>query len=234
MIKAIKYIIILIFLSNCGASKKNTSDNEKLIDIFKKTEPIEKEFNQQLKIKKLNTFKAKPFLGNNSNNNGNINFDSNFDKFLTFKINKIKKFNSNQPELFFTEDEKIIFFNGKGTIIKLSKDLKKIWEINNYSRKEKKLNPILYFAQAEGNLIVNDNLSKMYSIDLNNGKVNWSKYSSSSFNSNIKVYKDKFLTIDFDNIIRAISTKDGKELWNFKTDNSFIKSQKKKFNNFKR
>ena len=227
MIKAIKYIIILIFLSNCGASKKNTSDNEKLIDIFKKTEPIEKEFNQQLKIKKLNTFKAKPFLGNNSNNNGNINFDSNFDKFLTFKINKIKKFNSNQPELFFTEDEKIIFFNGKGTIIKLSKDLKKIWEINNYSRKEKKLNPILYFAQAEGNLIVNDNLSKMYSIDLNNGKVNWSKYSSSSFNSNIKVYKDKFLTIDFDNIIRAISTKDGKELWNFKTDNSFIKSQKK-------
>ena len=227
MIKAIKYIIILIFLSNCGASKKNTSDNEKLIDIFKKTEPIEKEFNQQLKIKKLNTFKAKPFLGNNSNNNGNINFDSNFDKFLTFKINKIKKFNSNQPELFFTEDEKIIFFNGKGTIIKLSKDLKKIWEINNYSRKEKKLNPILYFAQAEGNLIVNDNLSKMYSIDLNNGKVNWSKYSSSSFNSNIKVYKDKFLTIDFDNIIRAVSTKDGKELWNFKTDNSFIKSQKK-------
>ena len=227
MIKAIKYIIILIFLSNCGASKKNTSDNEKLIDIFKKTEPIEKEFNQQLKIKKLNTFKAKPFLGNNSNNNGNINFDSNFDKFLTFKINKIKKFNSNQPELFFTEDEKIIFFNGKGTIIKLSKDLKKIWEINNYSRKEKKLNPILYFAEAGGNLIVNDNLSKMYSIDLNNGKVNWSKYSSSSFNSNIKVYKDKFLTIDFDNIIRAISTKDGKELWNFKTDNSFIKSQKK-------
>ena len=227
MNKAIKYIIILIFLSNCSASKKDTSDNDKLIDIFKKNEPIEKEFNQQLKIKKLNTFKTKPFLKNNSNNNGNINFNSNFDKFSTYKISKIKKFNSNQPELFFTEDEKIIFFNGKGTIIKLSKDLKKIWEINNYSRKEKKLNPILYFAQAEGNLIVNDNLSKMYSIDLNNGKVNWSKYSSSSFNSNIKVYKDKFLTIDFDNIIRAISTKDGKELWNFKTDNSFIKSQKK-------
>ena len=35
MIKAIKYIIILIFLSNCSASKKDTSDNEKLIDIFK-------------------------------------------------------------------------------------------------------------------------------------------------------------------------------------------------------
>ena len=31
----------------------------------------------------------------------------------------------------------------------------------------------------------------------------WSKYSSSSFNSDIKIFKDKFLTLDFDNVIRA-------------------------------
>ena len=36
MNKAIKYIIILIFLSNCSFSKKDAVDNEKLIDIFKK------------------------------------------------------------------------------------------------------------------------------------------------------------------------------------------------------
>ena len=67
---------------------------------------------------------------------------------------------------------------------------------------------------------------------LKDGKVVWTKYSSSSFNSDIKVYKDTFLTIDFDNVIRAISSEDGTELWNFKTENSFIKSQKK-FDNFK-
>ena len=102
MNKAFKYIIILIFLSNCSSSKNEAVIDEKLIDIFKKNKPIEKEFNQELKIKKLNIFKRNPFFKNNSNNNGNINFESNFDKISTYKINKIKKFDSNQPELFFT------------------------------------------------------------------------------------------------------------------------------------
>ena len=227
MNKCIKYIIILLFLSNCSFSKNEKNENQNLIDIFKKNEPIKKEFNQQLKIKKLNTFKKNPFLKNNSNNNGNINFDSNFENISNHKISKIKKFYSNQPELFFTQDENIIFFNGKGTILKLNQNFKEIWKVNNYNKKEKKLNPILYFAQFDKQLIVNDNLSKMYSVSLDNGKVIWSKYSSSSFNSDIKVYDDKFITVDFDNVIRAISSKDGIESWNFKTENSFIKSQKK-------
>ena len=227
MNKAIKYIIILFFLSNCSFYNKNKVKDENQIDIFKKIQPIKKEFNQQLKIKKFSLFKQKSFINNNTNNNGNVDFTTNFKKISNYKITKIKKFNSNQPELFFTNDENIVFFNGKGTIFKLSSDLKEIWKINNYNKKEKKLNPILYFAQIDKKLIINDNLSKMYSINLDDGKVIWSKYGSSSFNSNIKVFNDKFLTVDFDNVIRAISSKDGKEIWNFKTENSFIKSQKK-------
>ncbi|MDC3053421.1 PQQ-like beta-propeller repeat protein, partial [Candidatus Pelagibacter sp.] len=50
---------------------------------------------------------------------------------------------------------------------------------------------------------------------------------NSSFNSDIKVFKDNFYTIDFDNVIRAISSKNGNEIWNFQTENSFIKSEKK-------
>ena len=227
MNKAIKYIIILFFLSNCSFYNKNKVKDENQIDIFKKIQPIKKEFNQQLKIKKFSLFKQKSFINNNTNNNGNVDFTTNFKKISNYKITKIKKFNSDQPELFFTNDENIVFFNGKGTIFKLSSDLKEIWKINNYNKKEKKLNPILYFAQIDKKLIINDNLSKMYSINLDDGKVVWSKYGSSSFNSNIKVFNDKFLTVDFDNVIRAISSKDGKEIWNFKTENSFIKSQKK-------
>ena len=51
--------------------------------------------------------------------------------------------------------------------------------------------------------------------------------SSSGFNSNIKVTKKRLIAVDFDNVIRAFSINDGKELWNFDTDNPFIKSQKK-------
>ena len=227
MNKSILYIIILLFISNCSVNKNESIEYENQIEIFKKIEPIQKEFNQNLKIKKFQDFKINPFIKNNSNNNGNIDFDTNFEKISNYKISKLKKFISNQPELFFTDNENIIFFDGKGSVFKLNHDLKEIWKVNNYNKKEKKLSPILYFAQFEKSLIINDNISKLYSINLNDGKVIWSKYSSSSFNSNIKIYKDKFFTVDFDNVIRAISAKDGNELWNFKTDNSFIKSQKK-------
>ena len=227
MNKNILYIIILIFLTNCSLSNKEVNENNKSIDIFKKIDPIQRELNSDLKTKKFETFKSNPFLNNLTNSNGNINFETNFEKKKTYKFSKIEKFKSNQPEIFFTNNNDIIFFNGKGTIFKLNENLKEQWKINNYNRKEKKNNPILYFAQIENKLIVNDNLSKMYTIDLLTGKILWSKYSSSSFNSDIKVYNKSFLTLDFDNIIRAISSNDGKEIWRFSTENSFIKSQKK-------
>ena len=55
----------------------------------------------------------------------------------------------------------------------------------------------------------------------------WSKYNSSPFNSQIKTHKNKFFVIDFENILRCFSIKDGNEIWNFKTEKSFIKSQQK-------
>ena len=221
------YILLFIFITNCGLTKKDKVINDGSIDIFKEDDPIKEEFNSNLKIKKIDNFKLNPFINNNTNNHGNINYDTNFKKLKKFKFSKIKKFNSNQPELFFTNKYEIIFFNGKGTVIKLDRELNKIWEINNYNKKEKKLNPILYFAQVGNKLIVNDNISKMYAIDLQSGNIIWSKYSSSSFNSDIKVFKDLFIAVDFDNIIRGISSSNGKEIWKFQTENSFIKSEKK-------
>ena len=69
--------------------------------------------------------------------------------------------------------------------------------------------------------------SNIFLLNLDNGELNWKKDSLSPFNSNIAIKNDKFVTVDFDNVIRCFSIVDGNELWNFKTENTFIKSQKK-------
>ena len=55
----------------------------------------------------------------------------------------------------------------------------------------------------------------------------WKNFSSTSFNSEIKIFEDKFFLIDLENTLRCISLNDGKELWSFNTERSFIKSQSK-------
>ena len=218
----------LLLITSCGLSNSeldNQNENSKII--FEKSKTIEEEFNSNLKIKLNKLSKGEIFLGNNINNSGNINFDTSFEKTSSYKFSAIKDFNFNQPEILFTNDHGVVFFDGKGTIFKLNKDLKEIWKINHYTKKEKKLRPIIYFAQFNEKIIAADNLSKINLINLNNGDLIKSIESNTGFNSNIKVSNNKFFIIDFENKIRCFSTIDGSELWNFETENPFIKSKKK-------
>ena len=222
------YLFILIILSGCGLGKKEVVENNKNSKIiFEKSKPITKELNPNLKIKLTKLIKGEVFLGNNTNNTGNINFETNFSKTSNYKFASIKEFDFNQPELIFTEDESIVFFDGKGSIFKINKDLKEIWKVNHYTKREKKLKPIIFFSQTKNRLIAADNLSKVYLIDLKNGNLIKSIESNAGFNSNIKISNDKFMIVDLNNTIRCFSINDGKEMWNFETENPFIKSIKK-------
>ena len=222
------YLFILIILSGCGLGKKEVVENNKNSKIiFEKSKPITKELNPNLKIKLTKLTKGEVFLGNNTNNTGNINFETNFSKTSYYKFASIKEFDFNQPELIFTEDESIVFFDGKGSIFKINKDLKEIWKVNHYTKREKKLKPIIFFSQTKNRLIAADNLSKVYLIDLKNGNLIKSIESNAGFNSNIKISNDKFMIVDLNNTIRCFSINDGKEMWNFETENPFIKSRKK-------
>jgi len=226
--KFLLYLFLLLIISSCGLGKKEIDDeNKKTKIIFEKSKPIKKELNPNLKIKLTQLTKGEAFLGNNTNNVGNINFGTNFKKTSSYKFSSIKEFSFNQPELIFTNDEGIVFFDAKGSIFKIDKDLKEIWKVNYYTKKEKKLKPIMYFAQAGKKIIAVDNLSKIYLINLKDGSLIKSIESTTGFNSNINVFNDRFVIIDFDSTIRCFSTKDGLELWNFATENPFIKSKKK-------
>ena len=93
--------------------------------------------------------------------------------------------------------EHLIYFNGKGSILKFDKNLKLIWKKNYYTKKEKKLMPSLNFGLQNNTLIVTDNLSNYYAINYSNGKLIWKFKHSSSFYSQIKVLNNNFYTIDF-------------------------------------
>jgi outer membrane protein assembly factor BamB len=70
---------------------------------------------------------------------------------------------------------------------------------------------ILYFASNDQTLVVSDSIAKYYAINIKTGELLWSKRNSAPFNSQIKIYKDKFFVTDFDNVLKCFSIKDGKE-----------------------
>ena len=76
-------------------------------------------------------------------------------------------------------------------------------------------------------LIVADNIAKYYALDVETGELLWSKNNNAPFNSQIKIYKDKFYVIDLKNTLRSFSIKDGSEIWKVKTEDTLIRSQKK-------
>ena len=237
MNKIFTYLLAIIFITNCSLdsktgfwskSKKLKSENNVVEkEIFQKTKVYEKEFNPNLKIKLRNNFKKKSFVNNLTNNNGVVNFKGNLKKSSKYKFSKISQFDHFQPELLLTSKNNIIFFDEKGTILNFDGDSKLIWKNNIYSKIEKKHKPILYFATNENILVVSDNIAKFYAINMKNGQLIWSKNNTSPFNSQVKIYKDKFFVVDFENILRCFSIKNGNEIWNFKTEKSFIKSQQK-------
>jgi len=222
------YLFLILLLTSCGKDNLDIENqNKNLKVIFEKSKPIINELNSDLKIKLSKLSKGEVFLANNTNSIGNINFETDFIKTTTYKFSSIEGFNFNQPELVFTNDRSIVFFDGKGSIFKISEDLKEIWKVNHYSKKEKKLKPIIYFAQTDKKIIAADNLSRINLINLKDGSLIKSIESNTGFNSNIKVHKESFFIVDLENTIRCFSIVDGSELWNFNTENPFIKSKKK-------
>ena len=237
MNKIFNLFIFFLFISNCSLDNKTGlwSQSEKLKSeteiveekLFEDNEIYEKEFNPELKIRLKNNFKKNSFVNNLSNNNGIVNFNGKLSKISKYKFSKISQFDYYQPELLITKKNTLIFFDDKGAILNFSNENKLIWKNNIYSKNEKKQNPILYFASNDQTLVVADTMAKYYAIDINTGKLLWRKNGLAPFNSQVKIFKDKFFVIDFENILRCFSLKDGKEIWNVKTEKSFIKSQQK-------
>ena len=235
MIKLLYFFVFFSLITGCSLnknskfwteSKKITQEDLKFKEIFPVEEALNQQLNPDLKIifeKNLYTKdEEKYFL----NNDGRLNFDINLKKSSRYNFSKIKNFEEYEPKMVFNK-KNIIFFDNKGSILKFNEDSKLIWKKNYYSKLEKNLTPILQLSATDKFLIVADNIAKYYMINIENGDLIWTKNNLAPFNSQIKIYKDKFFIIDFFNTLRCFSIKSGDELWNIKTENSLVRSQKK-------
>ena len=206
--------------------KKKEVVNSKKIKLFKSEEIRNTEFNSTLQINLENSFINSKRIINLDNNVGRYDYDGELIKKSNYKFSKIKNFNQNEPKLIFVEKD-LIFFDKKGSLIRFNESKEKKWVSNNYTKNEIKSKPFLFFEKSENSLLVTDNIANYYALNIENGDLLWTKNNSSPFNSEIKVYKNKFYAVDLENAIHCFSVDDGKEIWSYKTEDFFVKSPKK-------
>ena len=235
MSKIFQLLLIIIFFSGCSFNKNSkfwTSETIKEIEeqkfekIFDDPKALSQELNTNINLNLNKNFTKNKLSVKFTNNNGRVNFDGSLKKSSKYKFSKIENFYQFEPIIAFNKDN-VIFFDDKGTVLQFNNRSRLIWKKNYYTKSEKKSNPILQFANNNKFLIVADNLSKYYMLNLETGDLIWSKNNSAPFNSQIKIYKDRFFLIDFTNTLRCYSIKNGEELWNFQTESALIRSQKK-------
>ena len=236
MSKILRLSLFFLLTISCSADTKSglwtesakiEIDKDLVVkELFKNETSNVKEFNNNLRIDLKSKLSKNSFSNNLTNNDGRINYSGDLKSISRYKFSKIDNFNKFEPDIIFHKNN-IIFFDNKGSILKFDNFSKLVWKKNYYTKAEKKIKPMLNMASYENYLVVTDNLAKYYAIDINTGNLLWTKNNIAPFNSEIKIYNNKFFVTDLENILRCYSINDGEELWNIKTDTSFVKSRKK-------
>ena len=234
MNKLSSIILILLLVNNCSISKKqgfwgekesNVDDIKNIRTVLTKQTKEEQEFNPTLGIK-VSGGKFNTNFNNNQNNIGETSYEGGLEKIGNYKFSKFDNFKYIDVQPIFY-NELLIFPDNNGTIILYDKNQKIVWKKNIYNKSEKKLKPRLNLAIHKNTLIIADDVTKYYALNIETGETIWSKYNIAPFNSEIKIHDGFFYIVDYKNVLRSISIKDGSELWNFRTEESLTKSNTK-------
>ena len=227
-------ILITLLLSGCSLTRSsklwnndktqvNEPENIKIV-LTNEASPVE-EFNSNIEIDISNgNFNKDP--NNNQNNAGELNYEGILNKVGKYSFSKFNDFEYLDVQPIFY-NQNLIFFDDKGTIIFYDESQKTLWKKNFYTKSEKKLKPRLNFVNKDNLIIVTDDVAKYYLIDVYSGELIWEKNNIVPFNSGLKIRNDIFYAVDYKNILRAITIKDGLEQWNLKTEESLTKSNTK-------
>ncbi|WP_023648796.1 PQQ-like beta-propeller repeat protein [Candidatus Pelagibacter ubique] len=234
MNRLIVLIISIFFLTQCSVSEKlnpwkggekKTEKVKKIKKILTNDKKIINEFNKNLKLD-LKNIKTNNNIVDNRNNFGIQDYEGLINKIGNYKFAKLENINQLNFKPIFLKDG-LVFFDKKGTIIRYTDNQKILWKKNFYSKAEKKLKPKLNFIIDGKNLVIADNIAKLYSLNIDSGELNWSQNSSYPFNSEIKKINNKFFVVDYKNTLKCYNLSDGKECWELKTEDSFTMANSK-------
>ena len=121
-------------------------------EIFAEEKALGNELNPNLRIKLNEKINKNLSTVNYFNNDGRSNFNGLLKKSSRYKFSKIKNFHQFEPTISFNK-KNLIFFDNTGSVLQFNYQSKLIWKKNYYSKSEKKLKPILQFANNKNFLI---------------------------------------------------------------------------------
>ena len=237
--RSILIFSLSIILFECSFDDKTGIWNDKqkrkranvvLIKLSDDENKFEKELNPGSQInfnskEKINKTWTMPGL-NYSNLTSHLKFGGRISKFSKYKFKKIPHSTVKENPLIVKENY-FITVGEKGSIVKFVDRRKVQWKKNIYSKKEKKKIENISLALSKDILYAIDNLGKYYALNVDTGKIIWIKRHTALFNSQIKVIKGKIYAVDSNNTINCFSSADGKQIWEFETPPTFIKTNKK-------
>lgn len=244
MSRFIRSVLLIIFFftaNNCSFDNKSglwsvkekitvSKKEYKIVKLFENGEIIKNEVNKNLKVtlKKDLPKDQKLFLSNINLFNliPHMIFEGDVKTISKYKFGKIKKYNLTEPDLVISNNF-LIFYDKNGSILKFNKNTNLLWSTNIYSKKEKKNITSISFAVSNKKVFLADNLGKYYSLDLETGKLLWSKSATAPFNSQIKIKNNKLFVVDLNNVLWCFSDLNGEIIWSVKTQSSLISTKKK-------
>ena len=156
---------------------------------------------------------------------GNIYLPSIENNFLKKKVgkNKFEILKIMSSPLVFNEN--IIFSDDTGSIFSIDRKGKINWKNNIYKKIYKNIYKNLSLSIYQGKIYIADNVGFIYSINFDDGKLNWIKNHGIPLKSNLKVFDDKIYIINQDNRLLCLNADDGSRIWDIRAVSSFIKSQ---------
>ena len=216
--------LLPLILANCSLNENSKIWNKnKKLNIDKNTKIIfaEKkisynELNPNISLN-LSQIKIQNKILDDKNNFGIQKYSGEIKKIKNFRFSKFNNEIETDLKPLFLRDG-IVFFDSKGSVIRFDNNQKIVWKKNYYSKFEKKNNPKLSFGIRGDKLIVVDNLSNLFLINLKNGNLIWKKKNDYPFNSEIKIFDNKFYVIDLKNVLRCYFIKDGSKCWSLETE----------------